>query len=139
MTPRSFVWNMRGRNLVAYCNQAWKRVCRLGLAEEDSLLYVEQLGQLALCSRSTAELAADALEITLAYDITAYAAVYVALSARLAVPLITTDERLIRALHGAPLDVRWLGALPGPTAEAKDAARIAPTTSEGRRGPLVTS
>ena len=87
-----------------------KVVRRLGLASEDARLYVEQLGQLALRSRPTAELAADALDIALAYDISAYDAAYVALSARLGLPLITTDEQLVRALAGAPFDVRWLGA-----------------------------
>ena len=87
-----------------------KVVRRLGLASEDALLYVEQLGQLALRSRPTAELAADALDIALGYYISAYDAAYVALSARLGVPLFTANERLVRALAGAPFDVRWLGA-----------------------------
>ena len=95
-------------------NDLWKYVRRLGLVEEDALLYIEQLGQLALRSRPTAELAADALDIALKYDITAYDAAYVALSARLGVPLFTADKRLIRALAGAPFDVRWMGAIAMP-------------------------
>jgi predicted nucleic acid-binding protein len=91
-------------------NILWKYVRRLGLAAEDARLYVEQLGQLALRSTPAAGLAANALEITLAYDITAYDAAYVALSARLGFPLITADERLVRALAAAPFDLRWLGA-----------------------------
>jgi predicted nucleic acid-binding protein len=91
-------------------NILWKVVRRLGLASEDARLYVEQLGQLALRSRPTAELAADALDIALAYYISPYDAAYVALSARLGVPLFTADERLVRALAGAAFDVRWLGA-----------------------------
>jgi len=53
--------------------------------------------------------------IALAHDITAYVAVYVALSARLGAPLVTADERLARALAGAAFDVRWLGAWPIPS------------------------
>ena len=95
-------------------NVLWKYVRRLGLVEEDALLYAEQLGQLALRNRPTAELAPEALEIALKYDITAYDAAYVALSAHLGLPLITADERLVRALAGATFDVRWLGAWPVP-------------------------
>jgi predicted nucleic acid-binding protein len=95
-------------------NILWKYVRRLGLAEDDAHLYVEQLGQLALRSRPTAELAAEALEVALTHDLTAYTAAYVALSARLGLPLITADERLARALAGAAFDVRWLGACPIP-------------------------
>jgi predicted nucleic acid-binding protein len=91
-----------------------KVVRRLGLAEEDARLYVEQLGGLALRSRPTAELAAEALDIALAYDITAYDAAYVALSASLGVPLFTADERLARALAATPFDVRWMGAIAMP-------------------------
>jgi predicted nucleic acid-binding protein len=96
-------------------NILWKYVRRLGLASEDARLYVEQLGQLALRSRPTAELAADALEIALAYDISAYDAAYVALSARLGLPLITADERLARALVVKPFDVRSLSLFTGPS------------------------
>ncbi len=83
---------------------------RLGLAEEDARVYLEQLGRLALRSTPTAELAAHALEIALAHGLTAYDAAYVALSHRSGLPLIIADERLVRALAPTPFDVRWLGA-----------------------------
>jgi predicted nucleic acid-binding protein len=91
-------------------NILWKYVRRFGLTEEDARLYIEQLGQLALRNTHTAELAADALEIALAHNITAYDAAYVALSARLGLPLITADERLAAILEATAFDVRWLGA-----------------------------
>lgn len=95
-------------------NIFWKYVRRLGLAAADARIYVEQLGQVALHSTPTAELAAGALEIALAQDLTAYDAAYVALSQRLGLPLITADEPLARALTEAPFHVHWLGAYPIP-------------------------
>lgn len=53
----------------------------------------------------------DALEIALAYGITAYDAAYVALAQQLALPLITADARLARAMDGTAHDIRWLGDL----------------------------
>jgi len=38
-------------------------------------------------------------------------AFYLALSVRVAAPLITADDRLLRAVHGKPFDVRSLAAL----------------------------
>lgn len=95
-------------------NILWKYVRRLGLAADDARIYVDQLGQLFLRSTPTAELIADALEIALAQDVTAYDAAYVALSQRLELPLVTADASLARALTAAPFDVHWLGAYPIP-------------------------
>lgn len=95
-------------------NILWKYVRRLGLAEEEAGLSVEQLGQLALHSTPTAGLAADALEIAMHYDLTAYDAAYVALGARMGLPLITADERLARTLAATGFDVRWLGSYAVP-------------------------
>lgn len=49
-----------------------------------------------------------------AHDIAACDAAYVALSRRLSLPLVTTDEPLVHHLAGTGLDVRWLGAWPEP-------------------------
>ncbi len=54
------------------------------------------------------ELLPEAFEITLTYFLAAYDACYVELSQRLGAPLITCDERLVRALSHAPYDVRLL-------------------------------
>jgi predicted nucleic acid-binding protein len=97
-------------------NILWKYVTRLGLSPEDARLFVQQLGQLALLASPTESLVSDALDIALAHAITAYDAAYVALAHQLALPLITADARLVRALAYTTHDVRWLGDLPEPVA-----------------------
>ena len=92
-------------------NVLWKYTQRLGLAAEDARDYIAQLGLLALRTVSTAELLADTLDIALAHRITAYDAAYVALAGQLGLPLITADERLVRALSGSSFSVQWLGDL----------------------------
>jgi predicted nucleic acid-binding protein len=72
------------------------------------------LRALALRNVPTAELMTDALEIALLEVITAYDACYVALARRLNVPLVTSDEKLARALSRASYDVQWLGDFPIP-------------------------
>jgi predicted nucleic acid-binding protein len=67
------------------------------------------LGGWRCTARRTAELAADALEVALAHDVSAYDAAYVALSRRLGLPLITAGESLVRALAQTSFDVRCLG------------------------------
>lgn len=61
---------------------------------------------------SSAELAADALEIAIAQGITAYDAVYVALSRRLSLPLITADQTLVHRLERSDFDIRFLADWP---------------------------
>jgi predicted nucleic acid-binding protein len=48
--------------------------------------------------------------------VTAYDACYVALAARLGVPLVTADQKLVQRLAGTALAPVWLGAWkpPGP-------------------------
>jgi predicted nucleic acid-binding protein len=57
---------------------------------------------------STAELMEEAVNIGLNYGITAYDACYVALSQQVSAPLLTLDERLVRAVAAASYDVRSL-------------------------------
>jgi predicted nucleic acid-binding protein len=99
---------------IACTNILWEYVMRLGLSQPDAHLFVAQLGQLALLSFPTETLLSDALDIALAHDITAYDAAYVALAQQLALPLVTADARLARAMAPTTHDVRWLGDLPGP-------------------------
>lgn len=72
------------------------------------------LKAMGLRSISTAELVDEALEIALAHEVTAYDACYVALAQRLALPLITADEALVRKMATTPYAVRWLGDLALP-------------------------
>lgn len=92
-------------------NILWKYVKRFGLSHEDARFFVQQLGQLSLLASPTQALAGEALDIALAYDITAYEATYVALAQQLDLPLITADARLVRLLANTVHDVRWLGDL----------------------------
>ncbi|MBW4632067.1 MAG: type II toxin-antitoxin system VapC family toxin [Iphinoe sp. HA4291-MV1] len=54
---------------------------------------------------STADLMADAVNIALAYNISAYDASYVALSQQVDATLLTLDQRLVRALRATYYDV----------------------------------
>lgn len=63
---------------------------------------------LALHVVPTADLATEAMDIALAHRIIGYDAFYVALSHQLNAPLITADEKLVRALAGKPYSVQSL-------------------------------
>jgi predicted nucleic acid-binding protein len=54
------------------------------------------------------EIVCEALEIAIAHNISAYDACYVELSVRLQVPLVTADQKLIRALAGTHYQVQSL-------------------------------
>jgi predicted nucleic acid-binding protein len=90
-------------------NILWKAVNRLGLPAEDAQIFVEQLGKLTLTSVPTELLISDALALSLRHSVTAYGACYVVLAAQLGRPLITADEKLVRAFSKTGYDVRWLG------------------------------
>lgn len=87
-------------------NTLWKYV-RAGLytaAEVQADL--ASLKALPLRVVSIADLMAEAVTIGLAYGISAYDASYVALSQQASAPLLTTDEKLVRALAAACYDIR---------------------------------
>ena len=90
-------------------NILWKYVQRAGLPPETATAFMADLGTLALSRTPTAELAEDALALALAHHITAYDAAYVALAARLGLPLVTADARLAAAMPGSVCEVRLLG------------------------------
>lgn len=64
------------------------------------------LKTLSLRVVSTADLMEEAVNIAIAYGISAYDASYVALSHRVSSPLLTLDQRLVNTLATAPYDVR---------------------------------
>ena len=69
-----------------------------------------ELLALALHVIPTADLAVGALEIALARGISGYDAFYVSLSDRVKAPLITADEKLVRAMAGKPHRVESLSS-----------------------------
>lgn len=94
-------------------NILWKYVRRFGYPPENAVRDVADLCALALVTVSTADLIEPALDMALAYDITAYDACYVALAQQLGLPLITVDGALARKLNGS-------GVIVQPLAELKD-------------------
>ena len=93
-------------------NILWKYVRRLGYSAAATHRSMGDLVALPLRRISTSELVADALQIALAHEVTAYDACYVALGDRLGLPLVTADEALVRTLASTPYVARWLGDLP---------------------------
>lgn len=97
---------------VECANILWKYVRHHSYPPENAQQDVADLGGLGLRAAPTQELIRAALQIGLDQGITAYDASYVALSRRLALPLVTADEPLARRLAGTEFDVRWLGIWP---------------------------
>lgn len=95
-------------------NILWKHTRRSGYPVEQARKALGDLSVLALKAVPTTELMTEALEIAVQEAITAYDACYVALARRLGGPLVTADEKLVRALPTASYDVHWLGDFPIP-------------------------
>ncbi|MCQ3937518.1 MAG: twitching motility protein PilT [Chloroflexi bacterium] len=72
---------------------------------EDSLKDIADLNDLALKSTSTSELIEEALELAHEKNLTAYDACYAVLARQLALPLVTADAPLARAVDWAV----WIG------------------------------
>lgn len=75
---------------------------------------VDALRNLALRVTLIADMTQEAAAIMMSYGVSACDAFYAALAGRVGVPLITADERLVRALAGSPYDAQSLAtcALP---------------------------
>jgi len=97
---------------VECANVLWKYVQHFGYSPDAARQDVSDLIRLPLRVISTMDLVLDALELGTAYGITAYDAVYVALSRRLSLPLVTADETLVHRVKGTDLDVRSLSVWP---------------------------
>lgn len=93
-------------------NTLWKHCRRYGYPLGQARDALGDLHALALISTPTKELMADSFDIATRHGITTYDASYVALAERLAVPLVTADEKLVRMLAKTPHQIRWLGDLP---------------------------
>ena len=90
-------------------NILWKYARQHSYPADVARHNVADLVRLPLRAAPAKDLAEDALALAIAHGITAYDAVYVALSCRISLPLVTADESLVRRLAGSSLDVRWLG------------------------------
>jgi predicted nucleic acid-binding protein len=101
---------------VECANIFWKQVRKGTLTAAEAALYDANLHGMPLLRTPTYDLTSTALPIATAHDITVYDACYVALADRLAVPLITADQKLEAKLAGTPYSPIWLGAWtpPGP-------------------------
>jgi len=77
-----------------------------------------ELRALSLHVTSTADLAEDALEIAIAHRVSGYDAFYVALASQVNAPLITADEKLVRAMAGK-YNVQSLATFPTPPLAAE--------------------
>lgn len=99
-------------------NIFWKYARRGAYAPARMAADFSALQTLPLQRVPTYDLAADALRLALARDITAYDACYAVLAQRLGMPLITADQRLEQKLAGSGIGVVWLSnwaAPAGPT------------------------
>jgi predicted nucleic acid-binding protein len=86
----------------------WQYVQRVNYPAADAKASMVRLKALALQKVAIPELVNEALNIAIAQTISAYDACYVELSQRLQVPLVTADNKLIRALEGTTYQVRSL-------------------------------
>ncbi len=96
---------------VECANVLWKYVRRLGYSAKMAQSDIAQLLNLPLVVTPTQDLAAEALDLALAHDISAYDSSYLALAIRESATVITADEKLVRKLAGLGPTVRWLGDL----------------------------
>lgn len=93
-------------------NILWKHVRKGEISAEYAHQSLRNLTSVKLFPISSTNLVHDALDLALEFGLTAYDASYVALSEDLGLPLVTADEKLIRKLDGAGIDLCWLGNLP---------------------------
>ncbi len=79
---------------------------------------LQNLKEMALASTPTAELFNRAIDIAVAYSITAYDACYVVLGERLSLPVLTADNHFVNTMANTPFPVIALDvALKPPTGD----------------------
>lgn len=96
---------------VECANILWKYTRRFNYSAEDARRSVADLCALNLRTVATADLIQPALELALAFNLTAYGACYAALAQQLNLPLITADRRLQNNLASSAITVRTLNDL----------------------------
>ena len=103
----------------AECANVLATVSRLkGYTPKQAREDMDELRGLGLRVVPTSDLAPQALDIALKYRVSGYDACYVALAARVQAPLITADEKLVRALSGQAYPVYSLATFEIPPAQA---------------------
>jgi predicted nucleic acid-binding protein len=92
-------------------NVLWKAARRGKVSRSQAQAGLTRLEQsVSIPTVSSVVLRDDALAIALEYNCAVYDAAYLALALNSGLPLITADERLVRAL-AARFPVQWIGAL----------------------------
>lgn len=87
----------------------WEWVQRSARPVKTGLEHLRDLTSLGLTAIPAQVLADDALDIALKHRVTAYDAYYIAAAAKLGLPLMTADEKLVRQVKKIEHDVRLLG------------------------------
>ena len=93
-------------------NVFWKWVQRSGYPSGQVQEHLHDLGSLGFTVLPTQFLADDALGIALKHKVTAYDACYIAAAAKLGLPLITADEKLVKQVEKGGYDIQWLCSMP---------------------------
>jgi predicted nucleic acid-binding protein len=99
---------------VECANVLWKQTRWAGYSATKAREDLKNLAALALRRVSNVDLLAETIKIAAEENISAYDACYVALAQREKIPLVTADEKLVRALAKSKYDVRWLGSFSLP-------------------------
>ena len=103
--------------LYAECTNAFAQYVRLtGYAAQAARQDLSELRALMLHVVPTADLAEQALDIAFTFHVSGYDACYVALAAHVKAPLITADEKLVRAFAGREYSVYSLATFNIPPA-----------------------
>ena len=106
--------------LYAECaNILWKCVRRFQIDRREAERSLAKLMMLAIDCVEVKEVIAEAHQMAMAHDISAYDACYAAAAARKGVPLVTADERLALKLAGTRPDVLILGRFAIPPVPAE--------------------
>lgn len=81
-------------------NVLWKYTTRFGMTESEAQMKLGQLSQVALNIVPTRTVLPKALYLAYRFQISVYDACYLAVSHLIGVPLVTSDEKLIKAVEG---------------------------------------
>ena len=84
-------------------NALWKKISRGEIGLDDGRAIIQALGRAPIRIISSAALVEAALEIATAFRRTVYDGLFVALAVARECPLITADERFVRAMADGPL------------------------------------